>query len=143
VYDAEADRFFSTYQRMGTYGLQVWDPATGAESLCLPLSRRPTALALNPLTHHLWVALAQGTPMNPATDGLLRAYDTRTMGLVAELPFSGPVSALAVDAASGHIYAACEADQAVWFVQDVTMPAPPAPTPTHTPIPWPSLTPTP
>ncbi|MGC9361211.1 MAG: hypothetical protein ACP5G7_12715, partial [Anaerolineae bacterium] len=137
VYDAETDRFFSTYQRMGTYGLQVWDPAAEVETLCLSLSRRPTALALNPGTHHLWVGLGQGTPMNPADDGLLRAYDTRTMGLVAELSFTGPLTALAVDVASNLVYAACEADQTVWLVQDVEMLAPPGPTPTHTPTPRP------
>ena len=136
LYDAETDRFFSTYQRMGTYGVQVWDPVAGAEALCLSLLRRPTALALNPGTHHLWVGLGQGTPMNPADDGLLRAYDTRTMGLVTELSFAGPLTALAVDVESDLVYVACEADQAVWLVKDAEMPAPPAPTPTHTPTPW-------
>lgn len=143
LHDAETDLFFGTYQRMGTYGLQVWDPATGSERLSFSLSRRPTAMALNPSTHHLWVALGQGTPLEPATDGLLRVYDTRTMGLVAELAFRGPIVSLAVDVASNRVYAACEVDRAVWIIQDVSLPSPPAPTLTVTPSPWPTLTPTP
>jgi DNA-binding beta-propeller fold protein YncE len=139
VYDAGTDRFLGTYQRMGTYGLQVWDPETKAEVLSLPLSRRPTALTVHPATHHLWVGLGQGTSMEPASEGLLRAYDTRTMGLVAELSFASPVTALAVDAESSLVYAACEGEQAVSIIQDVETSAPPAPTSTLTPTPWATL----
>jgi len=121
-YDEALDLFYSLYQRMGAYGLQVWDPATGSERLHLPLERRPIGLALNPATHHLWVALGQALPPDASSGGALRAYDTGTMGLVIEMTLSGPVTALSVDTREDRIYAGCEADQAVWVIQDVAMP---------------------
>jgi len=124
LYDEGADLFYSAYARMGTYGLQVWDPSTESERLSLPLPRRPVALALNPATHHLWVALGRTLHDDGAGDGALRAYDTRTMEVVAELAFGGPITALAVDAESNRVYVACDADQAVWVIQDLVMQIP-------------------
>ena len=127
LYDEAADLFYSVYERMGAYGLQVWDPSTESERLSLPLPRRPVALALNPTTQHLWVALGGALRGDGAGDGALWAYDTRTMGVVTELAFGGPITALVVDAQANRVYAACDADQAVWVIQDLVMPAPAEP----------------
>ncbi len=124
LYDEGADLFYSVYERMGTYGLQVWDPATESERPSLPLPWRPMALALNPATQHLWVAFDGALRDGGVGDGALRAYDTRTMGVVAELAFGGSVTALAVDAESNRVYVACDADQAVWVIQDLVMQIP-------------------
>ena len=127
LYDEGADLFYSAHARMGTYGLQVWDPSTESERLSLPLPRRPVALALNPATQHLWVAFGGALGGDGADDGALWAYDTRTMGVVAELAFGGPITALAVDAQVNRVYAACDEDQAVWVIQDLVMQIPAEP----------------
>ena len=127
-YDEELDLFYSLYQHMGAYGLQVWDPATGSERLHLPLERRPIGLALNPITHHLWLALGEALPLDASSGGALRAYDTGTMDLVTEMALSGPVTALSVDTREGRVYAGCDTDQGVWVIQDLPMPEPSAAT---------------
>ncbi len=147
VYSSDVERFFSTNARMGTYGVQMWDPETRVELLYVTLPAYPSAIAANRSTHHLWVALATTSmSVGPHDRTLLLCLDTRTMGLAATLEVEGVVESLALDYDANRLFAACGDSGIVHTVADVALPAPPAPTvtPTWAPqaTPVPTLTPT-
>lgn len=154
LYDEKMDRFYATYARMGTFGLQVSNAEDCAEIADIPLERYPTALVLNPATWHMWVVLPALGQAEPG-DTLVRAYDTRTLGLAAEIVLPERLGAATLDAANGLLYLASQRHGRVYILQDVPLPAPaqalaqptaspqpltpkptvtpPAPTPTRTP----------
>ncbi len=144
LYDEKMDRFYSTYARMGTFGLQVANAEDAAEIADIPLERYPTALVLNPSTWHLWVVLPALGQAEPG-DTLVRAYDTRTLGLAAEMVLPERLGAAVLDASNGLLYLASQRRGNLFIVQDVPLPAPPQalaqPTATSQP-PRPSPSPT-
>lgn len=126
LYDERMDRFYVTHSRMGVNGLQVTAAEDGAEIADLSLERYPLSMALSPNTWHLWVALPTFDEAEPPHT-LLRAYDTRSLGVAAEIALDERVGALAVDAQRHLLYAASQHTGRVYVVQDVLLPAPPAP----------------
>ncbi|MFH1084705.1 MAG: beta-propeller fold lactonase family protein, partial [Chloroflexota bacterium] len=118
LYDAETDRFYSTWARMGTYGLQVADAADGREIYDVRLAAYPLTMALNPDTGRLWLALGSPVGAAPGTRASLIALETETLGTVAELLLEAPVSAMAVHRPSGRLYLASSDAAALFIVQD-------------------------
>lgn len=141
IYDEEQDRFYTTNARMGTYSLQVSEAENAKQILELALNRYPAAMVLNPATRHLWVAMPARNPDTEGHNSTLVAFDTRTFGRAATLQLDGLVEALAIDSRADRVYMAADTG-ILYVIQDVAMPAPPAPTLTLTPTPWPTSTPT-
>jgi DNA-binding beta-propeller fold protein YncE len=150
IYDDKMDRFYVTHSRMGISGLQVSSADDSAEMADIALERYPVAMALNPNTWRLWVALpTYGEAEPPHTR--LRAYDTRSLSPAVEIEVADRVGAIAVDVQRNRVYAASQHTGRIYVVQDVSLPAPPQaqtiPTPTLTPLataapqPLPSITP--
>jgi len=141
IYDEQTDRFYATNWRMGSYGLQISDAEDCREALYLRLDRPPAIMALNPATHHLWVALHPANPWEKTRNTLLAVYDTRTWGRAAEFVVVGLARSLAIDSSRGRVYVSSDETNTIHVFQDVAMDPPPAPTRTPSPTPWPSPTP--
>ena len=141
IYDKEADRFYSTYARMGSYGLQVSNAEDGRELLHIGLDRYPLAMILNPETRHLWLALPANPYERKEQDTRILAYDTRTMRQAAEMEVAGVVTAMAVDQRQNRVYLANGDKGLIHIIQDLFMPLSPKvkALPTHTP--WPTMPP--
>jgi len=135
IYDEEMDRFYATNWRMNTYGLQISSAEDCREALYLRLDRYPAAMALNPATHHLWVALHPANRWEKTGNTLLAVYDTRTWGRAAEFVVVGLARSLAIDPSRGRVYAGSDETNAIYVFQDVAMDPPPAPTRTPSPTP--------
>jgi hypothetical protein len=75
-------------------------------------------------------------------DTLLVAYDTRTLGKVAEFRVDGLAKAMAIDRSRNRLYLG-GGTNTIHVIQDVVMAPPPAPTTTPSPTPRPTATPTP
>jgi len=118
VYDETTDRFYSTHEHMGEYGLQIWDANERRELLYVELDASPVALLLNTSRHHLWVATT--TPESPTEPGstLLTAYDTRTLQPVASLRVDDTVSTGTVDPATDRLYFASSSRPLIYVLQD-------------------------
>jgi hypothetical protein len=124
LYDEELDRFYTIWVRMDTAGLQVDQAEDGQPLYDLRLPEIPVLLGLNPATHHLWLALVERGAAPDEPTARLRAYDTRSMAVVAEIDLSAPADALAIDSRNGLVYVASNALGQVIVVADVALPAP-------------------
>lgn len=124
LYDEELDRFYTIWVRMGTAGLQVDRAEDGQPLYDLRLSEAPSLLGLNPATGHLWLALVErgGTPEEPVAQ--LRAYDTHSMAVVAEIELPAPADAMAMDPRNGLVYVASNALSQLMVIADVALTAP-------------------
>ncbi len=145
VVDAENSRVYSAETHPIVYNstLLAFD-ANDKQILSLPLPGRTLGMALNPQTHHLFLAHASTgeRPYGPTpipSDNLLEVIDTRSFGLVATLTVQAPGKMARL---GNTIYVVGRNDGAVSLIQDAAMPVPPSPTPTLTPTPWPTSTPT-
>jgi len=127
IYDEEMDRFYATSTRMGTFGLQVSRAEDCQELLWLNLNRYPQAMALNPATRHVWVALGAASAQAGVSDTQVVVYDTRTFGQVAQFNLDGLVEALAVDPRTNRVYLAVGDVGVIHVAQDVPMEAPTGP----------------
>lgn len=131
----------NTHPLAFTHGLDVFD---GADTLLesIPLAAQTTAMAVNPATHHLFLAHArsyQPYPQSqPAPDDTIEILDTRTLGRVATLNVRDPWRMTLMD---DKVYVASYADGTITVLGDAPTAQPPAPTPTLTPSPYPTWTP--
>ena len=146
LYDEELDRFYSTYGRMGQYGLVVSQASDSQEIAHISLARYPQDMALNPTTHHLWLISLASSWEGETHEYSLEAYDTRTLEVVFSLALDGPPDKLAVDASRNRVYVASGEHALLYVVQDVALELPPQartlPTRPPRPSPMPSPTPT-
>lgn len=134
----------STHPMAYIHFLDVWD-ADDNRLAELPLMAYTTGMAVNPRTHHLFLAHAHTFDPYPGRfpkrDNAVQILDTRTLGEVGWLDVPGGPSAMTT--LGDTLYVAGLDDGALTLLGDVTTAQPPAPTPTFTPTPWPSWTPSP
>jgi YVTN family beta-propeller protein len=116
AYDEEFDRFYSLWTRMGSNGLLISDAETGAPLYDVRFDRPATALALDPATRQLWVALSGAYAADGASK--LACYDTANVAQKAVLPLPAPVEALAVDVRHARLYLASSATGAVYALDE-------------------------
>ncbi|MBI3915131.1 MAG: hypothetical protein HY327_13210 [Chloroflexi bacterium] len=136
--DVEANRVYGagTHPLAQTHEFAAWD-LNDNKLIALPLSARTTGIAYNPQTQHVFLAHA-GTS---AAENFAQIFDTTTFGEVGRITLNAP----GVMARLGHlIYVSGTDDGAVTIIEDVSVAAPPAPTPTATLTPFatPARTPT-
>jgi YVTN family beta-propeller protein len=109
----------------------------------LTLPARTTGMAYNPQTHHLFLAHASSFARAsdaPTADNTIQILDTTTFGEVARIHLDSP----GIMARLGNtIYVANRNDATITLIQDVSVAAPPSPTPTFTPTRFPTLPPPP
>lgn len=132
----------NTHPLAYTHGLDVFDSGDKlVQSLALP--SHTTALAVNPETHHLFLAHArtyQPYPLSPAPrDNTVEILDTRTLGAVSTLEVPGDPWRMVV--AGYRVYVAGYGDASITILGDAPAQQPPAPTPTLTPTPYPTFAP--
>lgn len=145
VIDPTTNNLFATntHPLAYTHGLDVFDAQDNLVQ-SLALASHTTALAVNPDTHHLFLAHAetyQPVPRSPAPqDDTVEILDTRTLGLVGTLSVAN--SPWRMTRLGNKIYVAAR-DGVVTIVGDALTAKPPAPTPTPTPTLFPTWTPAP
>jgi hypothetical protein len=102
-------------------------------------------MALNPRTHHLFLAQAHSYDgsfsQNPPPDNTIDILDTRTLGLVGTI--DAPQEPWRMTLLNDIVYVANYRDGSIMLIGDAETAEPPAPTPTLTPTPFPSWTFTP
>lgn len=134
----------NTHPLAYTHGLDVFDAQDNLVQ-SLALASRTTALAVNPETHHLFLAHArtyQPYPRDPAPrDNTVEIFDTRTLGHVATLDVPG--EPWRMTRLNDRIFVAAWQDGVITILGDVATSRPPAPTPTLTATPFPTWTPEP
>ncbi len=145
--DSETHRVFGagTHPFSGAHELAVWD-ANDSKIFGMPLAARATGIAYNPQTKHLFIAYAasataSATPVPNPAENTVQILDTTTFGEVARFSVNAPGALTRV---GNLIYIAGRADGAITIIEDVSVPAPPAPSPTATLTPFvtPARTPT-
>ncbi len=139
AFDAETNRVYmaGTHPLAFTSELGAFD-ANDAKISALPLPAPTTGMAYNPQTHHLFLAHAPSYGRTTPADNTIQIVDTTTFGELPRLAIPSP----GLMARLGSIiYVASRDDGSIALIEDVTMPAPPAPTPTKTLTPFPTLTP--
>jgi len=104
VWDAASDLVYSTAFKMNAAWLYVNEGASGKLRQRLDLPYYPSALALNPRTHHLVLGLTNADRPDQQPKSLLRVFDTRTMDVVFERVWPGGFGAMAFDTQRGRLY---------------------------------------
>jgi len=141
--DLEGRRLYSGAGRYGQYRLFVDDPDNLRHITDRPYPIMPIGLALVPASQHLYVTLGDPYAGSGTPDWELSILDTRTLGEVARWKLDAQPTDLVADLKTGRLYIAVGATGRILVVQDVPLPAPPAPTPTISPTPWLTWTPRP
>lgn len=129
----------NTHPLAYTHGLDVFD-AQDTLQQSLALTAHTPALAVNPNTHHLFLAHArtyQPFARVPPRDNTIEILDTRTLGQVATLDV--PNDPWRMTVLGDEIYIASYRDGSITIVGDAETAQPPAPTPTLTPTPYPTF----
>lgn len=144
--DPETNRVYlaGTHPLAGTNELGGYD-ANDTRIVTMTLPARPSGIAYNPQTHHLFLSLAPGylsgsTPSVNPNENTVLIFDTNSWGKVAQLnvPAPGKMARL-----GNLIYVANRDDGTITLIEDANVPTPPSPTPTRTPTPYPTLPPLP
>jgi len=147
--DPAGQRIFSTAGRFGYFQMIVNNAASLEQVAVVDLNKYPAALAYNPQTQHIFVALTQAMRPPWEHDPAIWILDARGLGTVGSYPLPASKNAtldpytMAVDARRNYVYVADSHLGVVHVLRDAVLPPPPSPTPTHTPTPWPTLTPEP
>jgi YVTN family beta-propeller protein len=149
VLDPAGQRIFSTAGRFGYFQMIVNDTSSLKQVAVVDLDKYPSALAYNPQTQHVFIALTQEMKPPWEHEPAIWVLDARGFGTVGS--YSLPASAdsildpysMVVDDRRNYVYVADSDLGMVHVLRDAVLPPPPSPTPTHTPTPWPTLTPEP
>ncbi len=143
VVDTENGRVYSADTHpIGYSSTLVAFDANDRSIISLPIPGRTLGMALNPRTHHLFLAHASSGertygPTPIPSDNLVEVIDTQSFGLVATLTMQAPGKMATL---GDTIYAVSREDGSVSMIEDAALPIPPSPTPTVTPSPWPTAT---
>ncbi len=104
VWDATSDLVYSTAFKMNSAWLYVNEGDSGKLRQRIDLSYYPSALALNPRTHHLVLGLSSLSRPDQQPESLLRVLDTRTMAVVFERDWPGDFGSMAFDTQRNWLY---------------------------------------